>query len=126
VVAFQKSLKYHALFHSIFGHELGHTALQTPSAGAVLSSEVIGAFVSSRPMSDVNAMNAWLNSPSAQAVLATSLSKSKAQPGGARIEDEYRESWLDELSCDLFGLVLFGPAFLAAHRTYLGHMDPDP
>jgi hypothetical protein len=42
------------------------------------------------------------------------------------IEDEYRESWLDELSCDLFGLILFGPAFLAAHRTYLSHLDPDP
>ena len=26
VVAFQRSLKYHALFHCLFGHELGHTA----------------------------------------------------------------------------------------------------
>jgi hypothetical protein len=33
---------------------------------------------------------------------------------------------LDELSCDLFGLILFGPAFLAAHRTYLSHLGPDP
>jgi hypothetical protein len=126
VVAFQRSLKHHALFHSIFGHELGHTALQTASAGAVLSSEVIGAFLSSGPMSDMASINGWLNSPGAQQILAASLSKSNVKPGGALIEDEYRESWLDELSCDLFGLVLFGPAFLAAHRTYLGNMDPDP
>ena len=31
-----------------------------------------------------------------------------------------------ELACDLFGFVLFGPAFLAAHRTLLESMLPDP
>lgn len=109
MVAFQRSLKYHALFHCLFGHELGHTALQTPSAGAVLDAEVIGAFTSSGPMSDKIAINIWANNPA-----------------GQQIDNEYRESWLIEFSCDLFGLILFGPAFLAAHRTYLSHIDPDP
>jgi hypothetical protein len=109
VVAFQRSLKHHALFHCLFGHELGHTALQTLSAGAILNSEVITAFTSSGPLSDNKTMNIWAKCPA-----------------GTMIEDEYRESWLDELSCDLFGLILFGPAFLAAHRTYLSHLDPDP
>jgi hypothetical protein len=73
VVAFQRSLKHHALFHSIFGHELGHTALQTSSAGAVLNSEVIGAFVSSGPLFDEVSMNAWLTGTHGTKSLANSL-----------------------------------------------------
>lgn len=109
VITFQRSLKHHALFHCLFGHELGHTALQTPSAGSVLNSHVIAAFTSSGPLSSIAAMNRWAKSPA-----------------GKDIEEAYRESWLEELSCDLFCLVLFGPAFLAAHRTYLSPLDPDP
>ena len=30
IVAFPRSLKHHVLLHTIFGHELGHTAQQTP------------------------------------------------------------------------------------------------
>jgi hypothetical protein len=109
VIAFQRSLKNHALFHCLFGHELGHTALQTSAAGSVLNSEVIAAFASTGPLSTTAELNKWAKAPS-----------------GTDIADEYRESWLEELSCDLFGLVLFGPAFLAAHRTYLSPLDPDP
>jgi hypothetical protein len=126
VVAFQRSLKHHALFHSIFGHELGHTALQTSSAGAVLNSEVIGAFVASGPLFDEASMNAWLTSTQGTKLLANSLARYQIQPGQRLVGDEDRESWLTELSCDLFGLVLFGPAFLAAHRTLLGQLYPDP
>jgi hypothetical protein len=93
----------------LFGHELGHTALQTSSAGAVLNSQVIAAFTSSGPLSSYSEMNKWAKSASS-----------------SPIGDEYRESWLEELSCDLFGLVLFGPPFLAAHRTYLSPLDADP
>lgn len=126
VVAFQRSLKHHALFHSLFGHELGHTALQTPSAGAVLNTQVIGTLTSSGPMSSEAAINSWLNSPAGQQALANSLPRSQAKAGQALVTDDHRLSWLIELSCDLFGLILFGPAFLAAHRVFLSHMDPDP
>src|SRR6202035_5331923 len=107
VVAFQRSLKHHALFHSIFGHELGHTALQTSSAGAVLNSEVIGAFVSSGPLSNEASMNAWLTSVQGTQILAKSLTRYQIRPGPPLVGDEDRESWLTELGCDLFGLILF-------------------
>ncbi len=110
VIAFQRSLKHHALFHCLFGHELGHTALQTSSVGAVLNSQVISAFTSAGPLKNNTELNKW----------ATTFA------AGKTIEDEYRESWLEELSCDLFGLVLFGPAFLASHRTYLSPLASDP
>lgn len=34
--------------------------------------------------------------------------------------------WLDEFICDLFGLLLFGPAFAAAHQVYLRPMNSNP
>jgi hypothetical protein len=37
-----------------------------------------------------------------------------------------RTAWLEELACDLFGLLLFGPSFLAAHRAILRPKEPDP
>ena len=36
VVAFPRPLKHHVLLHSLFGHELGHTALYTPTAGTAI------------------------------------------------------------------------------------------
>jgi hypothetical protein len=92
VVAFQRSLKQHALFHSLLGHELGHTALQTPSAGAVLNSEVIGAFTSTGPMSNETAINGWLNDPAGKQVLANSLQQFTTQPGQAAMKDKHRQS----------------------------------
>lgn len=59
VIAFQRSLKHHALFHCLFGHELGHTALQTSSAGAVLNSQVIAALTSLGPLSSNAELNKW-------------------------------------------------------------------
>lgn len=126
VVAFQRSLKYHALFHAIFGHELCHTALQTPTAGGVLAKEVVGSFISSGPMVSSVTFNGWLNRADGQLLLADALKKYSMLPGNIRLSDDDRLSWLVELTCDLFGLVLFGPAFLAAHLTLLRHIRPDP
>jgi hypothetical protein len=91
-----------------------------------LNSEVIGAFVSSGPLSNEASMNAWLTSVQGTQILAKSLTRYQIRPGPPLVGDEDRESWLTELGCDLFGLILFGPAFLAAHRTLLGQLYPDP
>jgi hypothetical protein len=50
----------------------------------------------------------------------------KAYGAKFRFNDQLRESWLVELICDLFGLVLFGPAFLGAHRALLQAIRPNP
>jgi hypothetical protein len=36
------------------------------------------------------------------------------------------QNWRIEIICDLFGLLLFGPSFAAAHRTILGTLCDDP
>ena len=36
-----------------------------------------------------------------------------------------RNLWLHEFTCDLYGLLLFGPAFLAAHRSIIEPAHPD-
>jgi hypothetical protein len=50
IVAFLRSLKHHVLLHAIFGHELGHTALETPIVGPSLRRSVISSFARVGPM----------------------------------------------------------------------------
>jgi hypothetical protein len=57
VVAFPRPLKHHVLLHSIFGHELGHTALYTVGPGQILKTDVVRALISSGPMRDTNSIN---------------------------------------------------------------------
>jgi hypothetical protein len=127
VVAFPRPLKHHVLLHSIFGHELGHTALYTAVPGRILKTDVVRALISSGPLQDLNSMNSWLHDTNAPSEIKTELAKfEKSQHSKFKFTDQLRESWLVELICDLFGLLLFGPSFLAAHRTLLQAMRPNP
>jgi hypothetical protein len=127
VVAFPRPLKHHVLLHTIFGHELGHTALYTARLGAALKRDVVGALISSGPLRDATAMNSWLNDSSTPPEVQTELARyARAQGSKFSFTDQFRSSWLVELICDLFGLLLFGPAFLGAHRALLPPMHSSP
>lgn len=126
VVAFPRSLKHHVLLHTLFGHEVGHTALSATAAGGILNSEVLTALLASSPLKDLSAMNAWLNSPTAHQDVKNELAAYAAKTGQVFVfTEEDRSRWLIELICDLFGILLFGPAFFAAHRTYLQPLHPN-
>jgi len=72
-------------------------------------------------------MNAWLNSTAAHQDVKNELAAYAAQNGRPFVfTKENRELWLIELICDLFGVLLFGPAFFAAHRAYLQPLHPSP
>ena len=43
IVAFPRQLKHHVLLHSIFGHELGHTAFNSNEAGRIIVTKVLPA-----------------------------------------------------------------------------------
>jgi hypothetical protein len=105
IVAFPRSLKHHVLLHTIFGHELGHAALYASEAGRILKADVVPALRRTGSFATEAAANAWLTSRFGQ--------------GGFKLNNLAFTSWLVELICDLFGLLLFGPAFFAAHRTIL-------
>jgi hypothetical protein len=61
VVAFPRSLKHHVLLHTIFGHELGHTALDSLDVGGVLRGAVLPALTAFCPMADNSALNDWVH-----------------------------------------------------------------
>lgn len=126
-IAFPKPLKHHVLLHSLFGHELGHTALHTVGAGTILQNKVMTALQSVGPLSNVTEMTAWLHNNAAPSEIKRELNRYQASSGVAyKMTSPYLLSWLDELICDLFGLLLFGPGFAAAHQIYLRPLQPNP
>lgn len=127
VVEFPRPLKHHVLLHVLFGHELGHTALHTDGAGRILQREVMAELSSRGPLSSSVATSAWLNDPNAPNEVQQDLQRHSSQYGPSFVlEDYYRQMWLDEFVCDLFGLLLFGPGFAAAHQVYLNPTHPNP
>ncbi|WP_439401840.1 hypothetical protein ACNJYA_00650 [Bradyrhizobium sp. DASA03068] len=127
-IAFPKPLKHHVLLHSLFGHELGHTALHTVGAGTILQKKVMSALQSHGPLSNAAAMTAWLHDNNAPQEIKIELRQYEALNPGVtyRMNDFYLLSWIDEFICDLFGLILFGPGFAAAHKFYLSPTHPNP
>jgi len=126
-ISFPRPLKHHVLFHSLFGHELGHAALDTSTSGAVLYGSVLTALRATGPLSSAAALNAWLHDKAAPADIQGALTAySTARKIPFQLTDRSRAAWLEELMCDLFGLAAFGPAFVAAHRAFLMPIHPRP
>lgn len=119
-VAFPRQLKHHVLMHALFGHELGHATFysnrQAPSlfGGDPPSKKIIAILRREGPLRDVAAATQWLASADAPATVKAKMAKTTG-----KLTETNLGHWLVELICDLFGLALFGPAFAAAHRTYL-------
>lgn len=126
-INFPRPLKHHVLLHSLFGHELGHTALHTVNAGSILQNDVMAVLQSSGPLSSDTAMDGWIQASVAPPQIKRELNHFRSGAGFQyTFETYYRLSWLDELICDLFGLLLFGPGFAAAHQVYLRPMHSNP
>ena len=120
IVAFPRPLKHHVLLHTIFGHELGHAAQDTNAAGALVASSVRQELSTAGQLSCSADMTSWIHDRSAPSEVKNELSDYLSDYGKQyEFEQHYIEKWLDELVCDLFGLLLFGPGFAAAHRALL-------
>lgn len=115
-VQFPRTLKHHVLLHPILAHELGHAANEVPSMQAELTSEVL-AHLETGPLQSTETFSAWF------------LEWAASSPGASEFEEneineEIIDAWCEELLCDLFGLVTFGPSFVAAHQSLLVAVDP--
>ena len=127
IVAFPRSLKHHVLLHVIFGHELGHTAQDTAAVGALVEAQVRDVMSSVGPLSNSAAAITWIRDAAAPADIPAQLAAHR-RAAGAHYEftEQQRQSWLTEFICDLFGLLLFGPGFVAAHRVLLRPAAKNP
>ncbi len=124
-IVFPRTLKHHVLFHSIFGHEIGHAAWEVDTLQASLSTNVLAKLQSIGSMANVTTANSWFSDSKAPTEFLGLKKEFKAIYGvDPSISSEQLEKWLQEFMCDLFGLVTFGPCFLAAHRALLNALDP--
>lgn len=121
VVAFPRSLKHHVLLHTIFGHELGHAALYTGGNVSNLQTRLLKELTCSGRLRTADSMRDWLTAGDIPEGLRDHYDASEVPFNPHSVPHTW---WLIELMCDLFGLLLFGPGFLAAHRTILRPRNP--
>jgi hypothetical protein len=104
-VVFPRGIRDFVLLHAIIGHEFGHAALVS-HRGALQSA--VGLLVRDSIVTKPNDLFDWC-----QTYLRV----------GQRIDDRYLQTqatgWAKEFFCDLFGLVIMGPAFLPAFVALL-------
>jgi hypothetical protein len=122
-IVFPRTLKHHVLLHAIFGHEIGHAAWTIPKHGSELRGTVLEPLRASGPLNSTSQATQWLRSPAAPAPI-DELRTAYGDDAYTEIDALQLDSWFQEFMCDLFGLVTFGPSFLAAHKTLLLALDP--
>jgi len=122
-IVFPRTLKHQVLLHAIFGHEIGHAAWTIPSHRAKLKSEVLQPLYAHGRLTSTSSATAWLRDLNAPRPVEEIRSQ-YPDPYYTEIDRDQWDSWFQEFMCDLFGMVTFGPSFLAAHQTLLLTLDP--
>lgn len=110
-IIFPRSLKHFVLLHPILAHEIGHAAYAIPDLGAQLQDQVTNILIDGSPLQDRVAFEKWIK-----------------HSGSSLADDEIDYAlllWPEELFCDLFGLLLAGPSYVAANCTLLHPFGPD-
>lgn len=88
---------------------------------------MLSALQSSGPLTNESSLNAWIHDNAAPLKVKAELHQHQTTYGFSYALDEYYYLlWLDEFICDLFGLLLFGPGFAAAHQVYLRPTHSNP
>lgn len=111
-IVIPRSLKHYVLLHTVLGHEIGHAVIIMPHLVLdllpILQPIGQGKFLANR-----KALEDWL-----------STEGGRKGPFNGKVVDDLRASWIEEIFCDLFGLVVIGPAFLGALRSLFDALDP--
>jgi hypothetical protein len=121
-IVFPRTLKHHVLSHAIFGHEIGHAAWSIPQLRSRLLGEVSQPMFLKGALSSITNSRHWLSKDDAPPEIKEVIEECGWKPDD--LDQDVLSSWHEELLCDLFGLLTFGPAFLAAHRALLSTLDP--
>jgi len=121
-IIFPKSLKHFVLLHSILGHELGHAIWRCSKHEHAIRKDVLAKFAGvAGVFADKDSTLAHIYSAAAPAEVKAQLS-TMALHGitqGNFFQWASWDLWVEEILCDLVGLVAFGPSFVAAQCNLL-------
>jgi hypothetical protein len=127
-IVFPRTLKHFVLLHPILGHEIGHAIFKMANHQkeliTILNAELLSP---SETFKSVENISAWLFSNTAPddvqkqiAVLSIQgINESDFFPKHANLM-----KWLEEILCDLLGLLIFGPSYIGAQCNLLLSMEP--
>lgn len=124
-IVFPKSLKHFVLLHSILGHELGHAIWRCSKHKREMRDQVEkhikeGVFASpDETATHIYSSAAPLNEKGFLGACPASMKQGNLFPNYANWE-----AWCEEILCDLVGLVIFGPSFVASECELLTSMNP--
>jgi hypothetical protein len=127
-IVFPKSLKHFVLLHPILGHEVGHAIWRNSRHQNTLRMGPESKIKHSGGVfANPDTTKARLFDASAPPDLKDYLKKLRIKYG----IDQANffsvidwKAWIEEILCDLIGLSIFGPTFVAAHADLLYALDP--
>lgn len=120
-IVFPKTLKNFVLLHTILGHELGHAIFSCSQHQAQISRTALPHILHSGGQLE-NERATLDHIFSARRPPDISI-PSKLDPNNFWQSHSW-VAWIEEILCDLIGLTIFGPAFLAAAVSLLRGLDP--
>lgn len=118
-IIFPRSLKHFVLLHPILGHELGHAIWRGSEHESALRKIIADKLLLTNPnFSNSASTAAWMYSPNApssiQEVLASYKAEFNVEQGNFFQAVARWPAWVEEIACDIVGLLIFGPSFIAA------------
>jgi hypothetical protein len=125
-IQFPKSLKHFVLLHSVLGHEIGHAIWQSTNHENTLRQNAVSHLRHAGGQFEIpQSTAAWLYAANAPPEVPAFLAKIDPRINQHNIIGSWIvwESWLEELLCDLVGLVTFGPSFVAAQCKLFYSLD---
>ena len=127
-IVFPRTLKHYVLFHSILGHELGHAIWQSSKHQSKLKKIVFAELIQSDGIfANEQSVVSWLYSKKAPQEVQDFLN-TVLKSHGITERNFFNwadwNAWIEEILCDLVGLLIFGPSFVAAHCKLLYGLSP--
>jgi hypothetical protein len=126
-VVFPKSLKNFVLLHAILAHELGHAVWRVLKNESTLR-QPVSRFLNEAGgnLANPKATAAHLYSQTPPNVWEYLIQLGSYSVNQDNIFANFADwrAWVEEVVCDLIGLVIFGPGFVAAHCRLLYTADP--
>ena len=125
-ILFPRTLKHFVLLHPILGHELGHALYQVSKFSPQLNQIIDTLIASSEKLCTPDATLEWLfddDAPNPYKLSLTAHCRANNLVKGNFLQSIKLSSWKEEILCDLIGLLIFGPSYLAAHITLIYSLD---